>query len=146
MPVAPVAHQVDYDVAVEFVAIHHREPHGRETRLGIVGVHMHDRCIEALREIARVVGGAPLARVCGETDLIVEDDVDRAAGRVSPQPREVEGLCHDPLAGERGVAVEQHGESHVDVVLNNGAVTTGLVGARAPLDHRIHRLEMAGIG
>src|SRR5437899_11520098 len=96
---------------------------------------MHDRRIEALREIARVVGGAPLARVCGETDLIVEDDVDRAAGRVSPKPREVECLRHDPLAGEGGVAVEEHGEGHVDVVLNNGAVTNGLVGAGAYFDH-----------
>ena len=43
----------------------------------------------------------------GEADLVVDDDVERAAGRVAGELAEVERLLHDPFAGERGVAVDQ---------------------------------------
>src|SRR5438552_3158433 len=50
VPVAPIAYDVDHDVGVELVAVHHGEPRRREARLGVVGVHVHDRRVEALRQ------------------------------------------------------------------------------------------------
>ena len=144
--VAAIAHQIDHDVAMEFVAVHHREPHSRETRLRIVGVHVHDRRIEAFGEIARVVGGAAFARFGGEADLIVEDQMERAAGRVAGKSREIEGLRDDALARERGVSVQQDRERDVHVELHRRTAPIRLVRAGATLDDRIHRFQMAGIG
>ncbi len=59
---AAVADEVDDDVVPEALAEGHREPRGRDGGLGIVGVHVDDRRVEALREVARVAGGAAFRR------------------------------------------------------------------------------------
>ena len=146
MTVAAIADQIDHDVAMEFFAIHHREPHRRQARLGIVGIDVDDRHIKAFGQIARVVGGATLARVRGEADLVVENQVQRAARRVSAQPREIKSLGDHALARERRVAVQEHRQRDVDVVFRRGGGPIRLVGARAALDNGIHRFEMARIG
>ena len=141
--VAAIADQIDHDVAMEFLAIHHREPHRRQARLGVVGIDVNDRHIKAFGQIARVVGGATLARVRGEADLVVENQVQRAARRVSAQPREIKSLGDHALARERRVAVDEHREhgepglAHVEHVL---------LGPDHSLGHWVHRLKMAGIG
>ena len=48
----PVTDEVDHDVVAELGAICESEPDRRERRLGIVGVHVDDRDVEALREVA----------------------------------------------------------------------------------------------
>ena len=104
---APVADEVDDDVVAELLPVGEREPHGGIGRLGIVRVDVDDRDVEALGQVARVARRAALLRIGREADLVVRDDVERAAGRVAVQVREVERLRHDPLPGERGVAVDQ---------------------------------------
>ncbi len=42
-----------------------------------------------------------------EADLVVDDDVQRAADAVAVQLAQVERLLHDAFAGERRVAVDQ---------------------------------------
>ena len=46
-------------------------------------------------------------RVGGEADLVVRDDVDRAAGRVARERLQVEHFGDDALRGERRVAVDE---------------------------------------
>ena len=82
---AAVADEVDDDVVPEALAERHREPRGRDGGLGIVGVHVDDRRVEALREVARVARRAALRGVGREADLVVRDQVQRAAGRVAGQ-------------------------------------------------------------
>ena len=60
--VAPVADEVDDDVVAEAAAEGHREPDRRDRGLGVVGVDVDDRHVEALGEVARVAGRAPVAR------------------------------------------------------------------------------------
>ena len=144
--VAAIADDVDHDVAVELVAIHHGEPDGRQAGLGIVGVDVDDRRVEALGEVARVVGGAPFARVGGEADLVVADEMDRAAGRVALDAGQVERLGHDSLAGEGRVAVDQDRQGHRAVVVRVRAAAARLLRARPAFDHRVHRFEMARVG
>src|SRR2546422_5627370 len=98
---APVAYDIDHHVAVELVAIQHREPRRGEARLHVVRIDVDDRRIEAFGEVARVVGGASFLRIGGEAELVVADQVDRATRRVAFEPGEVERLRHDALRGER---------------------------------------------
>ena len=80
---AAVADQVDHDAAAELLAERHRQPHGGDAGLEVVGVHVDDRHVEALGEVRRVARRARLLGLGREADLVVGDDVDRAAGRVA---------------------------------------------------------------
>ncbi len=87
VPPAPVAHDIDHHIAVESVAVHYGEPGGGETRFRVVGIHMDDRRVEPLGEVARVVRRAALARLGREPQLVVGDEVNRAARAVALEPR-----------------------------------------------------------
>ena len=83
----PVADEVDHDVLAEAAPVRHRQPGGGDRRLGIVGVDVDDRDVEALREIGRVPRRAALVRIGREADLVVRDQVQRAAGRIARRGR-----------------------------------------------------------
>ena len=104
VPVAPVADEVDDDVAFESPPEREREPDRRQRGLRVVCVDVDDRGVEALREVARVARRAPVGGIGRESDLVVRDQVERAAGGVAEKPLEVQRLGDDPLGGERRVA------------------------------------------
>ncbi len=138
-----VADHVDDDVAVELLAVGEGQLGDAHAGLGVVAVHVEDGDLVALGDVGRVGRGARRRRTGGEAHLVVDDHVDRAAGAVPAQLREVEHLGHDALAGERGVAVDedrQHGEAvaaQVDAVL---------LGPHDALEHRVDRLEVRRVG
>ena len=142
---APVADEVDDDVVAELLPVGEREPDGRHGRLGVVRVDVDDRDVEALGEVARIARRAALLRIGGEADLVVRDDVQRAAGRVAVEVREVERLGHDPLARERGVAVDQDRKRDGRVVDPAAARPVGLLRPRPALDDRVDSLEVAWV-
>jgi len=70
---------------------------------------VENRRLDHLEDVGAVERGAVVAQVGGgEADLVVHDDVHRAAGTVAARLREVEHLLVDALAGHRRVAVDQH--------------------------------------
>ena len=145
VPEAAVADEIDDDVVAELLPVGEREAHRRDRRFGVVRVHVDDRDVEALGEVARVARGAALVRVRGEADLVVRDQVERAAGRVAVEARQVERLRDDALTGERRVAVDQDRQRDRGVVDAGAARAVGLLGARPALDDRVDRLEMARV-
>ncbi len=142
---APVADEVDDEVLAEALAVGHRQPDGEDRGLGVVGVHVDDRDVEALREVARVAGRACFLRIGGEPDLVVGDEVEGAAGRVAGQVLQVERLGDHALARESGVAVDQDGERALRVVVDLGNLVVGLDRAGLALDDRVDVLEVARI-
>ncbi len=76
-------------------------------RFRIIAVDVEDRRFDHLRHVRAVGRRARIARVRGETDLIVDDEVDRAAGAVSGEARETEAFRHHALARERRVAMDE---------------------------------------
>jgi hypothetical protein len=144
--VAAIADQVDQHVAVEPRAIAEREPRRGEARLGVVGVHVHDRNLEPAREPARVERAERVVRVGREADLVVGDDVDRAARGVAGEAVQVQRLGNDPLSGERGVAMNEDGQDGVRVEPRRaGRARVGAGRARHALEHRVDRLEVARV-
>ena len=133
---AAVADEVDDDVVAELLPVGEREPDRRDRRLRVVRVHVDDRDVEPLREVARVARRAALVRVGREADLVVRDQVERAAGRVAVEAGEVERLGDDALARERRVAVDQDRQRDGGVVDAGAARAVGLLGARPALDDR----------
>ena len=131
---------------MEALAVGEREPNGGEAGPGVVGVDVDDRDLEALGEVARVGGGAAGLRIGREPELVVRDDVERAAGLVAVEPREVERLGDDSLAGEGGVAVDQDRQRGVLEIPRRPRVGSDVVaGSRHALDHRIDVLEVARV-
>ena len=104
---APVAEHVDDDRLVEFLPELDRHLGGIGDRLGVVAVHVDDRRLDHLGDVGRIRRRARVARVGREADLVVDDEVDRAAGAVTLQAGQAEALGDDALAGEGRVAVQQ---------------------------------------
>ena len=61
----------------------------------------------ALGHVRRIGRRARELRAGGETDLVVDDEMDGAAGLVARKAGKAEAFPHHALAGEGGVAVEQ---------------------------------------
>ena len=107
-------------------------------RLGVIGVHVKDRRHDHLGDIGRIGRRAREGRRRGETDLVVDDHMDRSAGAVAAQLGKIESLGDDPLAGEGGVAMHQQPEN----LLAIGVAALRLLGPDTPHHHRVHDLQM----
>ena len=146
VPLAPIPDQVHHDVVVEFRPVRHRQAHRGEAGGGIVGVHAQDRDVVALRQIRSVAGGASLLRVGGEADLVVDDQMDHPARRVSRQPGEVDGLRHHTLGSEGGIAVDKEGHHRGRVLPVILPGTRELARPGQPRHHRVDELQVARVG
>src|ERR1039457_2796048 len=142
MAVATKANEINHHVRTEVVAILERHAADAYHRIGILAVDMEDRNWQPLGKVGGEAAGIGIARVGGEANEIVDDDMNRAADHVTPQVGEVQGLGHNTLSCESGVSVHQDwqdpGFTH--------APDSRLFGARASQSHGIDRFEMARIG
>ena len=142
VPVAPVADQVDDDVLVEPHAVVEREARGEHDCLRVVRVHVQDGRLDHLGDVAAVERRAGVERLArGEPDLVVDDEVHGAAGVEAPGLRQLQRLGHHALAGEGGIAVDQHGH---DAVAGSIAPPV-LSGPDRTLHDRIDDFEVRGI-
>ncbi len=131
--VAAVTDEVDDDVLVEMLAILEREARDEHHRFRIVPVHVEDRRLEHLRDVGAVHRRARVARIRGgETDLVVDDDVDGAAGVERARLRELQRLHDDALAGEGRIAVDED-RQHAGA---GGVAAAFLARAHRSFDHR----------
>ena len=85
--------------------------------------------------------GVGLVGLGGETDEVVDDDVNAAADREALDFSKIESLGPDALTGESGVSVDGDREDAVDAV----GAPAGLLGAGAAHGDGIDGLEMAGV-
>jgi len=104
---------------------------------------VEDRHLEAFGDVRRVVRGAAGVRGRREADLVVDDDVDGAAGAVGGQLAHVEGLVDHALAGEGGVPVDEDREHGAAVVVLSLEV---LPGADDAFEHAVGGLQVGGVG
>ena len=142
VPLPAETDQVDENVLVKRVAIFHRHFHRQEARLRIVAVDVKDRRLNHFRDVGAVERAASVTRVGSrEADLVVDHDVDGAAGLVAPRLRQVEGLLHHALAGDGGVTVNQHWQH----LVARRILAPVLACAHRALDYRVDDLEMRGI-
>ena len=105
---------------------------------------MNDRNLEPFGEIAGVMCRARVDRIRGEADLIVDDDVERAARPETRKPGQVQGLGDHTFPRKGGVAVDTDWKHRGFVALSPSSKHLSRSGKS--LEHRIHNLEMARIG
>ncbi len=147
VPVPAVADEVDEEVELEALPVGPREPRRFDAGHRIVGVDVHDRDLEAARQAARVAGRERLVRIGGEAELVVRDDVDRAADVPAGEARQVQRFGDDALAGERRVAVDEDAEHFLRLEHRRAGGARGGAGrARHADEQRVDRLEVARVG
>ncbi len=139
MAVAAIADDVEHDVGGEAHAELGRHAGAEHHRLGIVAVHVQDRHLDRFCHIGAVEAGIGVRGNRGEADLVVDHEMHRAAGAVADELAHGQRLVHQPLAGERRVAVHQD-RHHRAAPLR----VARLVLPRTHLadHHRIDRLKM----
>ena len=77
----PETHHVDDDILVEFHPVFERDTAHGQHRFRIVRVHMEYGCFDHLGDVGAVQGRTRIACVGGgESDLIIDHDMHRAAG------------------------------------------------------------------
>ena len=139
--VAAEADHLDDHILAESLAVVESQFGQVDGRFRVLAVDVEDRHHQHLGDVGGIEGGAGVVRGGGEADLVVENDVEGAAGAVAFELGEVEGLGDHPLAGEGGVAVDQDRQHQLLAVL---AVII-LAGPALPLYHRVDGLEVAGV-
>ena len=143
---AAVADQVDDDVVAELLAEGEGEADGGDAGRHVVGVDVDDRHVVALGEVGGPPGRARVVGVGREADLVVLDEVQRAADRVAVQRLQVQRLGDDALAGEGRVAVQDDRHGRVGVAVGVRALARGLRGARGADDDGVHVLQVRRVG
>ena len=133
------ANHIDYHVLAKFHPVIERDATHHQHRFRIVRIHMKHRGLDHLGDIGAIQGRARIARVgSGEPDLIVDDDMHRAAGLEAARLRERHGFHHHALPGKCGVAVNQHRQHFLAFVI----AAPVLACAHRPFDHRIDDFQM----
>ena len=141
---AAVAEHVDHDRHLELLPELGRDLGGVHHRLGIVAVGVEDRRLDHLGDVGRIRRRAREARIGGEADLVVDDEMHRAAGAMAAQAGQAEAFRDHALAGERRVAGNQQRHHHGAVFAGRAVLV--LLGARLAEHHRIDDLQMRRIG
>ncbi len=136
-----VADDIDHHVAFEALAVFVGELRGAHAGFRIVAIDVENGRQDRERDVGAIDAAAAFERIGGETDLVVGDDVDGAAGFVAFQLRKLEHFGDDALANESGIAVNQNGQN----ARAFGVFQTILLGANETFDHRIDRFQMAWI-
>ena len=104
---AAVAEHVDDHWLVEHHAELDRDLGRIDDSFRIVSVDVENRCLDHLRHIGRIGRRAGKTRIGRETDLVIDDEMERAGHAMAAQSRKPQHFGHHTLAGERRIAVEQ---------------------------------------
>ena len=141
--VLAVADKIDDNVLLELGTPISSELADKVDSLDIVSVDVEDGGVDGLGDIRAVGSGAGKAGVSGETDLVVDNQVDGTTGREGGERVEAQALVDDTLASDGGITVEEHTHGALVVLL---VVVVVLDGADLAEDDGVLSLEMRGVG
>ena len=138
---APAVH-IDDDIAAKGLAVVEGGFHCCDDGKRIIAVNVENRGLDDFSYVGAVAAGAGVGRGGGETDLVVDDDMDRASGAVALQLGEVKDFRHDSLTGDSGVSMDENGEDALALGISNNALT----GAGFAFDYGINGFQVTGVG
>ena len=100
---------VDHHVLAELQAEFQRQLGRQHHGFGVITVHVQYRRFDHLDDVRTVQGRAAVTRVTGgETNLVVDDDMHRAARVIPTGLGQGQRLHHNALPSECCVTVHQH--------------------------------------
>ncbi len=137
----PITEHVDDDILLEAVTELGGESRDMHDRLGIVAVHMKNRRLDNFCDIGGIGTRSRIGRRRGEADLVVDDDMDGAAGTEALELGELQRFGDQPLAYKGGIAMHQHADDLI--ALDVSALP--LLRPNLAEHDRVDCLEMGGV-
>ena len=137
-----VAINVDNRVAAELMTEFQGDLCHFHDRDRILAIHVKDRRVDHLRDLGAILTRTGVRRQCRKADLVVDHEVDRAAGGIARQLGHIEDLGDHALAYEGRIAVDQNWNHFLAI---GGVLEQTLARAGFALDDGIHRFKVAGI-
>ena len=139
--VAAVADEVDDDIGAELIAVFDGHASDANHRVHIFAIDVEDGNRLASRDAGGEARGMLFGVAGGESEKIVDDDVNGAADGVAGKVGVVHGLGENALSGECSVAVNQQWQ----IFFASAFTAAVLFGASAADGDGIDGFEMAGI-
>ena len=139
--VAAIADEVDDDVGAELVAVFGGEAGDADDCVDIFAVHVENRNRLPARDAGGEARRVFFEVAGGESEQVVDDDVNGATDRVAGKVGVIHGFGEDALSGECGIAVDKQRE----IFFASAFAGAVLFGARAADGDRIDGFEVAGI-
>ena len=140
---AAIAPHVDHDRALELHAEFGRNFRGEHHRFRVVAIDVEDRRFHHLRHVGGIGRGARIARIGGETDLVVDDEMHRATRAVALEAREAKAFRHDALAREGRIAMQQQRQNRAAII--GRAAMLVLLRADLAQHHRVDDFKVRGV-
>ena len=139
MTATPIADEIDHDVLAKLHPVIDRDLRDEQHFFRIVAVHVEDRRLHHARDFGAVFGRSRIVLPArGEADLVVDDQMNRAAGFEATRLRHLERLHHHALPGESGVAMDDDRHDEIAGVVEAPILT----GANRAFGDRSDDLEM----
>ncbi|MNI15840.1 hypothetical protein D3C73_691460 [compost metagenome] len=136
------ANDVHDDVVTELQAVVQGQLGDEHHGFGVVAVDVEHRGFNHLDHVGAIQRRTRVTRVGrGEADLVVDDDVQRAARAVAAGLGQVQRFHHHALAGESRVAVHQHRQHG----LAFGVAAAFLASAHAAFDHGVDDFKVGRV-
>ena len=139
MAEAAIADHVQHHILVEQLAEFGGDAGCMHHGFRIVAIHMEDRRLHHQRHIGAIGRGARIDRRGGEADLVVDDEMNGAAGAEALGPGRGEAFRNDALARESGIAMDQQ-RQHAGAALVVAQLM--LLGAGLAQHHGIDDFQM----
>ena len=143
VPAAAIADEVDDNVALEAMTIFGGDARRAHDRVHVVAVDVQHRRTDGFRHIGAERRAAAVSRVGGETELVVDDEMDGAARGVSGNAAELQHLGDHALAGEGRIGMHEQAENVPPAFLDR--VPALLPCAHAAERDAVDGFEMRGI-
>ncbi len=133
---------IDHDVLAKLHAEVQGQTGRKDNRLRIVAVDMEYRSLDHFGDIGTVNCRTCIAWVgCGETNLVVDDQMQGASRTVTARFSEVECFHHNALTCKGSIAMHQYGQDLLVTV----RTTTLLTRAHAALHDGVDDLKVRGV-
>src|SRR5665213_3106044 len=132
----PIAKHVNNNVTAKSLAEIHGQPHDLRDGFRVFAVDVKDRDLEHPSDIGGISAGTGLAGRSGETNLIIDNHMNRPAHRITGQLAQVQGFLHHALAGKTGVAMDEQRQA-VAALRATPGLEAILLDAGAPEHHRV---------
>mmetsp|Transcript_39817 Transcript_39817/g.62933 ORF Transcript_39817/g.62933 Transcript_39817/m.62933 type:complete len:479 (-) Transcript_39817:382-1818(-) len=136
-----VTNQIDDEVLLEYLSELSSHLKDMYNSFDIISIDVDNRGIHVLCHISGVRGRASISRVSGETNLVVDNNVDTSSSCVFRQIIQVKRLINNTLSSKSSITVHQQGANMLSCV-----ITTGILpGTSTSTNNRVDGLKMRGV-
>ena len=136
------ADDIDHDILLELHAVVDRNLGREHNRFRIITVDVQHRRFDHLDDVRAIQSGARVAWIgSGETNLVVDHDVNRTAGTVTTCLCQIQGFHDHALTSECGVTVDQD-RQHLRTILVTATLHTCL---DRTFHHRVDDFQMGWV-